>query len=99
MGANRNSPFFYSRVKGELEADLAMLDFPSLTLVRPGLIGGDRAERRAGEHVATLALKLLGPVLPKAWEINPATRIAEALLEAALGHRTGTRIIGLAEMS
>ncbi|ERM01590.1 hypothetical protein Q644_20845 [Brucella intermedia 229E] len=56
MGANRNSPFFYSRVKGELEADLAMLDFPSLTLVRPGgLIGGDRAERRAGEHVATLA--------------------------------------------
>lgn len=99
MGANRNSPFFYSRVKGELEADLAILDFPSLTLVRPGLIGGDRAERRAGEHVATLALKLLSPVLPKAWRINPAARIAEVLLDAARGHRTGTTIIGSAEMT
>ncbi|WP_343314182.1 hypothetical protein AAIB41_03295 [Brucella sp. BE17] len=35
-GANRNSPFFYSRVKGEVEADLAALAFPSLTLVRSG---------------------------------------------------------------
>lgn len=98
MGANRSSLFFYSRVKGELEADLAALAFPSLTLVRPGLIGGDRAERRPGEHIALLALKRLGPVLPKAWRINPAARIAEVLLDAALGDRTGTKIIGSAEM-
>jgi len=99
MGANRRSPFFYSRVKGELEADLAALAFPSLTLVRPGLIGGDRAERRAGEQVALLVLKRLGPVLPEAWRINPAARIAEVLLDAALGDWTGTRIVGSAEMA
>ena len=98
-GANRNSPFFYSRVKGEVEADLAALAFPSLTLVRPGLIGGDRAERRAGEHVATLTLKFLSPALPKAWRINPAAKIAEVLLDAALGHQTGTRIIDSTEMA
>lgn len=99
MGANRNSPFFYSRVKGELEADLTALAFPSLTLVRPGLIGGDRTERRTGEHVALLVLKRLGPLLPKAWRINPAARIAKSLLDAALDDRTGTRIIGSAEMA
>lgn len=98
-GANRNSPFFYSRVKGEVEADLAALAFPSLTLVRPGLIGGDRAEWRAGERVATLALKCLSPVLPKAWRINPAAKIAEVLLDAALDDRTGTRIIDSREMA
>lgn len=99
MGANRSSPFFYSRVKGELETDLAALAFPSLTLVRPGLIGGDRIEKRSGEHVTLLVLKQLGPVLPKAWRINPAARIAEVLLDAALGASTGTRIVGSAEMA
>ncbi|MBN9063851.1 MAG: NAD-dependent dehydratase [Rhizobiales bacterium 65-9] len=98
-GANRNSPFFYSRVKGELEAELAALAFPSLTLVRPGLIGGDRTERRRGEHATMLVLQRLGPVLPKAWRINPAARIAEVLLDAALGDSTGTRIVGSAEMA
>ena len=48
-GANPRSLVFYSRVKGELEQDLRALGFASLTLVRPGLIGGDRVERRAGE--------------------------------------------------
>lgn len=99
MGANRNSLFFYSRVKGELEADLEALAFPSLTIVRPGLIGGDRVERRAGEQVTLLVLQRLGPVLPKAWRINPAARIAEVLLDAALGDRAGTRIVGSAEMA
>lgn len=99
MGANPRSLFFYSRVKGELEADLATLGFPSLTLVRPGLIGGDRAERRAGEHAVALALNLLGPVLPRAWRINPASRIAEVLLASVLDDRTGTRIIGSAQMA
>lgn len=99
MGANRNSPFFYSRVKGELEADLAALAFPSLTVARPGLIGGDRAERRPGEHVARLVLEWLGPALPKAWRVNSAARIAEVLLDAALDDRTGTRFVGAAEMA
>lgn len=33
MGANRKSPFYYSRIKGELEANLAALSFSSLTIV------------------------------------------------------------------
>ena len=39
IGADPPSRFFYNRVKGELERDLAKLDFESLTFVRPGLIG------------------------------------------------------------
>lgn len=97
-GANPRSLVFYSRVKGELEQDLRALGFASLTLVRPGLIGGERAERRAGEHLASVVLGALAPVLPRAWRINPAARIADALVQAVLGPQPGVRVVGSVEL-
>lgn len=99
MGADRNARFFYSRVKGELETDLAALNFPSLTLVRPALIGGERSEQRLGEHMAMKALELFSPLVPKSLRINPSSKIAQALLNAALDGHVGTRVIGSTEMS
>lgn len=93
VGANASSRFFYNRVKGEVERDLAALGFPSLTYVRPGVIGGARQEKRVGERVMVLALTALGPVLPKAWRVNPAERIAHALLEAAIAGKPGIHTI------
>jgi len=58
-GANRNSPVFYSRVKGETEADLTALAFPSLTIARPGSIRGYRMALCAVEHIARLLLERL----------------------------------------
>jgi len=98
MGANPRSWFFYSRVKGGLERDLRALGFPSLALVRPGLIGGERAEPRPGEQAAARVLGALAPVLPKAWRINPVGRIADALVEAALAPRPGVSVIGSAQL-
>jgi len=97
-GADPHARFFYSRVKGELEADLAALNFPSLTLVRPALIGGDRREQRLGEHMAMKALAWFGPVVPKSLRINPSSRVAQALLQAALDGQAGTRVIGSTEL-
>lgn len=93
MGADPGSRFFYSRVKGELERDLQQVGFDSLTLVRPGLIGGEREEFRLGEHVATLVLGALGPVLPRKWRINPAGRIAAVMIEAAVAGQPGVASI------
>lgn len=93
LGADAGARFFYNRVKGELERDLAALGFASLTHVRPGLIGGQRQERRLGERVSGVVLGLLGPVLPRRWRINPAPRIAHALIEAALQARPGVHIV------
>ena len=94
MGADPASRFFYNRVKGELEQDLARVGLRSLTYVRPGLIGGDRQESRAGERVGLAVLGLLGPVLPRRYRINPAERIAAALLHAAMAARPGVHVIG-----
>ncbi|SDO24155.1 Uncharacterized conserved protein YbjT, contains NAD(P)-binding and DUF2867 domains [Janthinobacterium sp. OK676] len=93
-GANVASRFFYNRVKGDLERDLEALGFASLTHVRPGLIGGEREEARAGEGAALRVLRVLGPVLPRRWRINPAPRIASALLEAALAGTPGVHVVG-----
>jgi len=92
-GADARSRIFYSQVKGRLEQDLRALDYPSLTLVRPGLIGGERSERRTGEHLASVVLGALGPVLPRGWRINPAEHIAAAMVEAAMNPKPGVQIV------
>ena len=98
-GADPSSRFFYNRVKGELEAALATLGFASLTHVRPGLIGGKRDTVRAGEAALAFVLKVLAPVLPARWRINPAGRIAQALLEAAIAATPGVQVIASAQLS
>lgn len=93
MGADATSRFFYNRVKGELEHDLAGCGFPSLTYVRPGLISGPRQVFRPGERMTEWVLTALGPLLPRNWRINPADNIAQALLEAAIVAQPGVRVI------
>jgi uncharacterized protein YbjT (DUF2867 family) len=96
LGANPDSRVFYSRVKGELEQSLRALKNPgyaSLTLVRPGLIGGDRPEQRRGESLAIAATRLLSPLLPRRYRLVPAERIAHHLLEAALAATPGVAVL------
>ncbi|RYD30807.1 MAG: NAD-dependent dehydratase [Verrucomicrobiaceae bacterium] len=99
MGADASSRFFYNRVKGEVEADLRKEGFDSLTFVRPGLIGGNRDEFRGGEKVMAAILKALGPMLPRRWRINPAERIARALLDAAIQQPPGVSIVSSETLS
>ena len=97
-GADASSRIFYSRVKGETERDLARLGFPSLAIVRPSLILGERAQRRPLERAAIGAFRALGPVLPRSVRGVPATAVARALLAAAEEARPGVRIVGNAEI-
>ena len=93
LGANASSRFFYNLVKGELERDLPTLGFQSLTIVRPGLIGGKRDEVRPAEKAASLVLGILSPILPRRLRINPAGKIAQAMVDAAIAAPTGTHIV------
>jgi uncharacterized protein YbjT (DUF2867 family) len=93
LGANAQSLFFYNRVKGETERDLQALGFGSLTFVRPGLIGGMREERRPVERMLQILFGAIGPVLPPQYRINPAQKIAQAMLDAALAARPGVHAI------
>lgn len=99
MGADPSSRFFYSRVKGEVERELSLLGFRSLTILRPGLIGGRRQETRPAELLGGMVLGLLAPLLPRRLRINPAAGIARAMVDAAIVATPGERIIGSAELA
>lgn len=67
MGADRNSKFFYNRVKGEIEEELKNIEFPTLHIFRPSLLLGERKEFRLGEKIGVflspvLALLMIGPL-------------------------------------
>jgi len=84
IGAAADSRFFYPRTKGELEREVQAIGYHSLTIIRPSMIGGQRAGHRAGEGFVLGLLQALGPVLPKAFRISPALNIAAALVDAAV---------------
>lgn len=98
IGANRQSVVFYNRVKGEVEASVAAIEFPSLTIVRPGFIGGDRRESRPAESAAVRLVQIIGPILPRRWRVNPAETIARALVDAAVAAVPGCHTVGSAQL-
>ncbi len=90
--ASATSAVFYSRIKGEVERDIGLAGFRSLTIVRPSLIGGQREEPRFIEHVALRLLRVLAPILPKKLRINPADTIAAACLDAVMTGAPGLHL-------
>ena len=99
MGASTGSCFFYTRTKGEVEHDIREIGFRSLTICRPSLIGGDRNEVRRAEGAGLTLARLLAPILPKKFHVNPADVIAAALLNAAIVAKPGCCWIYAEEMS
>ncbi|WP_039056829.1 NAD(P)H-binding protein [Enterobacter sp. Bisph1] len=59
MGASSRSPFFYNRVKGEMENALIAQQWPSLTIVRPSMLLGEREKKRANESLLAPLFRLL----------------------------------------
>jgi uncharacterized protein YbjT (DUF2867 family) len=99
MGANARSRLLYPRTKGEVEEAIGRLNFPSLTIVRPGFLGGYRKEARSMERIAGGLLRMTAPILPAAARISPASTVAALLVEAAINGHNGTHLIGSAEIT
>lgn len=92
LGADAKSRFAYTRLKGELEEALQRLGYPSLTIVRPSVLDGDRAERRVGERTYAIALRLLAPLVPRRLRVSPARAVAATLLDGAVAGTPGVHL-------
>ena len=99
MGASADSRFFYGRTKGEVERDIQKIGFRSLTICKPNFIGGKRHEARPLEGAVIALLRLLAPILPRKYRVNPAEAIAAALLDAVVVARPGCRWINSEDMN
>lgn len=97
-GASLSIPLFYCRTKGEVERDIKQIGFGSVTLVRPGMIGGEREEFRLAERIVMPVASLLRPLLPRGLRVNPVGNIARVLVESVLERRPGVRLVTSREM-
>lgn len=98
LGADARSAVFYNRVKGEVEAGLGALGYPSASFFRPSLLAGARRQFRLGER---LTLALVGPVralLPAFIRPIDDVTVARAMLAAARAAVPGVRIVPSSEM-
>jgi uncharacterized protein YbjT (DUF2867 family) len=93
-GADPGVRNFYLRTKGEAEAAVATLGFPSLVILQPGLLRGERTEFRAGERLANLAAPLVDRLLVGSfsrYRSVPMAAVAVALDVAARRREPGLR--------
>jgi len=93
MGANKHSLFFYNRCKGLLEQGLCMLNFPSLVIVRPSLLIGNRNEKRPMESLMQRCTLPLLSILPAFWRPVFAESVAQILVKTTLSAPSGVRIL------
>lgn len=100
MGASSSSTFFYNRVKGELEEQLALIPMESIRIFRPSLLLGSRQSFRLGETIGAAVSKAvqwgmvgsLRPYRPIAGEaVAKAMRTAakQAMMEQAMERNAG----------
>jgi uncharacterized protein YbjT (DUF2867 family) len=95
MGADKDSTFFYNRVKGSLEEDVKALGFQALHIFRPSLLLGKRSEKRFGEDLAKSFFKIgsfffRGPL--EKYDAIKAETVAKGMYHRALSNPVGTYI-------
>ena len=95
LGASARSPFFYSKVKGEMEEALIAQKWERLTIVRPSMLLGHRDERRFNESM----FAPLSRILTGNWKSIEARDVARAMLKEGLSpSQEGVNIIPSAKL-
>lgn len=81
--ANKKSSIFYSRIKGELEEEVKKLPFKSIKILRPGLIYGNREDKRIVEKIMVPVLFVFSKI-PGLSSLKPikGSELAQALINA-----------------
>lgn len=95
MGADKNSVFFYSRVKSEMEEAVKKFPFNAIHIFRPSLLLGERNEFRLGEKLAEWFAKPFSAILPENMKTSfpmPSSTVARAMAKAALLDSNGVSI-------
>ncbi|MGI4866903.1 MAG: NAD(P)H-binding protein [Janthinobacterium lividum] len=93
IGADTESRFYYSQVKGEMETAVRQTPFRAIHIFRPSLLLGSRTKPRLGERVSGWVLAR--PLLRGNWQKYRAitdVAVARAMLQAAAEDGGGVRV-------
>ena len=92
VGADPDASVFYSRVKGVAEQRLMKMGFKRLDIIRPGLLLGDRTERRPIEALLQRIAPATDRLIRGKWRRYRsvrATDVAQCLLSLAANNEPG----------
>jgi len=98
MGANSGSMFFYNQVKGDVETQLQQMNFQHLGVFRPSMLCGDRHEKRFGEQLGSVLMRLFDFFIPQNYKIIHVKKVAEAMLNYAKNPALGLSVISSGAM-
>jgi hypothetical protein len=84
---------FYTRMKGELEQEVAKLNFRKVIIFRPSILDGNRSERRVGERIGLAISHCLGKSILKKYRPTPIGLLSSKMIRFSLDPTEGVRII------
>lgn len=97
--ASPDSAIFYTRMKGTLERDVKKLGFPSMHIIQPSLLHGDRDEERTGETIGYSVLNALNTVgLFNKYKPIDGKTVAQAMVNASVSDASGVHTYTLDEV-
>ncbi|MDA0757742.1 MAG: oxidoreductase [Bacteroidetes bacterium] len=102
VGSNPDSTLLYPRTKGLTERVLSKLAFDHISIMRPGLILGERKERRIPEKIAIYIFSIIDHFLfgnLKKYKSISANDISKAMIYQLINGEKGLHILEYKELS
>jgi uncharacterized protein YbjT (DUF2867 family) len=97
--ANEHSRIFYTRMKGELERDIKKLPFRSIHILQPGVLVGERNEKRFGEKFGISFLRFLNQLgIAKKQKPVEAGIVARAMINLSVAKEAGIQTYSLLDV-
>jgi uncharacterized protein YbjT (DUF2867 family) len=90
-GADAQSSFFYQKMKGSLEAEIKKLPFETIHIIQPGMLTGNRKEKRFGETIGLTLMRLLGGINA----LKPFAPIEASVVARAMISATFRQVVGI----
>jgi len=95
LGANAKTSNFYLKTKGETEEGVMSTNIPNVTIVRPSMLFGNRKEKRTGEKIGIVFMKITEPIMLgglKKYRGIEASKVAKAMIKLSMDVNSGKRI-------
>jgi uncharacterized protein YbjT (DUF2867 family) len=98
IGADSQSRNFYLKLKGEVEEKVGSLGLPTVSIFRPSMLLGQRAEFRLGERIGQVLMGVLGFLIPAQYKAIDVKTVAKAMVAVAKKDTVGVQFYTYAEM-
>jgi len=94
LGVSLKSPFFYSRMKAQLDENAKAIGFKKLVLIQPSVLDGSRKETRTGEKLSIQFGNILGKTgLINRFKPVKSLDVAKSMLQSVLDLPNGTHVV------